>query len=252
MIEPNEELHALIERERAEAPPDAVIEQGWARLEAAMVAGLPPDPGLGLEGGAQTVTSAKLASTTSLKLVATVTAVVAGGVATWAITRDTNEPEPPSAVVQTMDPEPSPPAPLPEHPAIEPDDPSTPDEEELAAEPAGDVPPRPRAEPKPQDASDRLAAELALVDAARRALADEDADRALELARRHARLHRAGVLAEERNAIEAVALCKLGRPRARAVADRFLREHPRSTHIDRVHAACIGAPELPATDEESP
>ena len=79
-----------------------------------------------------------------------------------------------------------------------------------------------------------LAAELALVDAAKRALAAGDAARALDRLAAHARDFRRGQLAEERQALRVEALCAAGkRPQARAEATLFLREYPASTHADR-------------------
>jgi hypothetical protein len=88
-----------------------------------------------------------------------------------------------------------------------------------------------------------LAAELALVDAAKRALAAGDAALALDRLAAHARDHRRGQLAEERQALRVEALCAAGkRPQARAEATLFLREYPASTHADRIARACPATP----------
>lgn len=88
-----------------------------------------------------------------------------------------------------------------------------------------------------------LAAELALVDAAKRALAAGDAALALDRLGAHARDFRRGQLAEERQALRVEALCAAGkRPQARAEATLFLREYPASTHADRIARACPATP----------
>lgn len=88
-----------------------------------------------------------------------------------------------------------------------------------------------------------LAAELALVDAAKRALAAGDAALALDRLAEHARDFRRGQLAEERQALRVEALCAAGkRPQARAEATLFVREYPASTHADRIARACPATP----------
>lgn len=260
MNEPSDELRLLIARERdTDLPADAVVDEGWARLDAAVRGGLVPDPGL--DAAIDPLAPAtKVATATSTKLGVVVAAVVAGGVATWVATRDAVAPAEPERLAasssRSIDP---------------PKDPRTvddPSEIETFAEPqavsstiegsdespedtvTAVPPPRPRGAVRDEarDPADSLAAELALIEDARRALAEGRPERALELARRHARRHAAGALAEERHAVEALALCELGRPRGRGVADRFLREYPRSTHIDRVRVACIDA-DTPTRDE---
>ncbi|NUQ74877.1 MAG: hypothetical protein HUU21_15110 [Polyangiaceae bacterium] len=68
-------------------------------------------------------------------------------------------------------------------------------------------------------------------------------ERALELLSEQSAAFASGELREERAAARVVALCKLGRTEeARAVAESFLRENPRSLLADRVRAACPSTP----------
>jgi hypothetical protein len=255
MSSPSEELRALIDEERtSDVPPAAVVEHGWARLESAIGAGLPPpNPGLDFEPKVDPLVPTKAAALTSSKLGVVLAATLAGGAATWALTRDADEPvQASTAQMSDREAEDAPASVPPSNPDLEPPvvPEAPPEDDEPTPQQASPSPPGRVAGPKQQDSADRLAAELALIEEARRALAARNPQRALELARRHARLHPSGTLAEEREAIEAVALCELGRPRGRVVADRFLREHPRSTHIDRVRSACIHAPEVTPTRHE--
>jgi hypothetical protein len=266
MSHPSEDLRALIAREcETDLPPASVVEHGWTRLDAAVRAGVPADPGgLELDSAldAATVTT-KASAITSTKLSVVVAAVVAGGVATWAATRETESTiddtvaaprRGPSDQSTDAEPLPSP------RPIVRPPEPEhasaiateagedTPADDAPATEPS--PAPRPRLERHdPRDPADSLAAELALIEAARHALGNEGPQRALEMVRRHARLHPSGTLIEERRAIEALALCALGRPRGTDVALQFQQTYPRSTHIDRVRAACL-TPEVPSHEED--
>jgi hypothetical protein len=263
MTDSTDELRALLAREQeTDRPPPAVVEQGWARLEAAVAAGLPAEPQADLELDAGLdipPAAAEGVAITSTKLSVALAAVVAGGVATWAATRGADEPPPAARAHEAAElrthaeavqaPEPDEP---------EPDEPVEPDGVGAPPQESADEPPtrpkttstaRPRVAETPAGAADALAAELGLVEAARRALGDGNPKRSLELVRQHARLHPGGTLVEERRAIEALALCELGRPRARDAALQFQRTYPRSTHIDRVRAACLTPEALPVEDE---
>lgn len=88
-------------------------------------------------------------------------------------------------------------------------------------------------------AADTLAAEKALISAAREALARGDHATALAKLADHAREFPRGQLTEERAALRVEALCA-GNKRAqgRAEAQLFLRDHPGATQAARVAAAC--------------
>ncbi len=84
----------------------------------------------------------------------------------------------------------------------------------------------------------RLAAEVELITAAKRALAHEPA-RALELLSTHATRFADGQLQTERAGYRAIALCALGRTvQGRGEARLFVAAHPRSSLADRVRRAC--------------
>ncbi|MFO7566365.1 MAG: hypothetical protein R6X02_27225 [Enhygromyxa sp.] len=96
--------------------------------------------------------------------------------------------------------------------------------------------PRPLAAAAPSPAEPDITAELALVEAARRARSPQEAIAELE---QHARRFPSGTLLDEREALWAIASCELGdlddaARRARALAVR----RSKSPLIDRVAAAC--------------
>lgn len=83
--------------------------------------------------------------------------------------------------------------------------------------------------------SSDLRAEIALVDAARSAVATGADDRALVLLNRYDTSHRAGTFRPEATALRIEALDHLGRTgQARTLAQRFLAAHPDSPLADRV------------------
>jgi hypothetical protein len=86
-----------------------------------------------------------------------------------------------------------------------------------------------------------LDGELALLEGAQQALKQGDSARALAQLERHAAEHPAGVLATERIAIRAVALCESGKmTEGQREAKRFLERNPKSPLAVRVRAACFG------------
>lgn len=96
----------------------------------------------------------------------------------------------------------------------------------------------PAAQPSPTVAADSLAAELSLLDAAERALSSGQYERALSLAREHARAHPSGQLTAERRAIEASALCAAGDPRAPATFAALVRDHGSTAAVTRARVWC--------------
>ena len=105
----------------------------------------------------------------------------------------------------------------------------------------------PRAQPRASSTSasaapgapeDPLDVETRGLGEAHAALQAGDAERALSLLEQQSAAHAQGELRQERAAARVVALCKLGRAEARAAAESFLRENPRSPLTDRVRAAC--------------
>lgn len=99
-------------------------------------------------------------------------------------------------------------------------------------EPKRRVVPRPTTEPErrePAATETTLAAELRLLSRANAAMRAGRHAEALDVLAQHAREFEAGQLAPEREYKRALALCELGRSeQARAAADAFVREHPRS------------------------
>ncbi|MCY1059759.1 hypothetical protein [Nannocystis sp. SCPEA4] len=117
-----------------------------------------------------------------------------------------------------------------------------PEESRPVAEPAPE--PRPRASatraadvPKDMPALD---AELALLRAAREALAHNSPAAALQSLEQHAREFPGGHLVEERMLLRAQAQCELGeRAAARAAAAELVRAFPRSPHAATVAELCV-------------
>ena len=141
----------------------------------------------------------------------------------------------PTHDVETMSPVPEATAPAPEqHPAAHASSTgvTAPSAPSAAAAPSSD--------PRPQASS--LAEETALLAAARAALGRGEAKDALAKLEEMSERHPAGVLREERMATRVMALCAAGRTDdARAEAQRFLQETPRSLQAARVRASCVFA-----------
>jgi hypothetical protein len=102
---------------------------------------------------------------------------------------------------------------------------------------------RPATEPTPEPApalGSTLAEENRLLAQARAALIDERPEQALTRLADHARRFPDGVLAEERQALRAVALCEAGHDaEGDAAARSFLGEHPQAALAQRVRSACL-------------
>lgn len=102
--------------------------------------------------------------------------------------------------------------------------------------------PRERAARVHPEPTDSLAAELAIVSAARRALARGDGEGARAALARHAREFPEGALTEERSALEVLALCATGEhARAAAAARAFLARYPRSVSSASVRGSCAAS-----------
>lgn len=132
----------------------------------------------------------------------------------------------------------APPAPLPEAPAA-------------AHVPRAARPATQRAK-IPAPPSDALAAadpdrELALLRRAERAVRGDDSALALALIGELEEHYPRSSLLEERRAVELLAYCVAGASDARARAQRFLREHPRSVYAGRIAEKCADAGDLSTT-----
>jgi hypothetical protein len=98
------------------------------------------------------------------------------------------------------------------------------------------------AEPMPQSASaeDQINSEVAVLKRAREALRLGHPAQALQALAEYDRLFASGALAEERQAMAAIALCRLQPgPASRAQGEAFIRSAPASPLLERVRAACI-------------
>lgn len=170
-----------------------------------------------------------------------------GGAQGEATRRDgpsSSPPSPPATVdpaPATVDPAPAP-APMP-----------TPRSAELAAPVAQE------SEPSSKPATDRarrrgadessLADEIAIIEDIRAALLADDPKRALTHVRAHARRFPHGALAQEREALGAVASCTLGTEGARGEGEAFVAAHPTSPLVAKVRAACA---DLEPSEDEAP
>jgi hypothetical protein len=107
----------------------------------------------------------------------------------------------------------------------------------LASAPAPAAHPQSTAAP-PADSGQQLAAESALLDVARTALAAGEPDRALEGVARHASQFPRGLLSEEREALAIKALALAGRgPEASSRAARFRERYPASMFLRSIDAS---------------
>ena len=109
------------------------------------------------------------------------------------------------------------------------------------------VPPHPAAPavtpPAAAEITDSLAEEVRLLREARAALDRGDTSRVLASLDEHASRFPRGTLYEERLATRVLALCAMGRiDAARLAAQELERAAPRSPHLVRVRASCIGVP----------
>jgi hypothetical protein len=135
-----------------------------------------------------------------------------------------------------------PPAPEPP-PAVEGVKPSS-NEPERASHGAATGRPRSARSALPTVASPEssLAAELAMLQRARRALAAENGALALGIVEELDERFPKGLLLEERTATRVLSLCKLERvDAARREALRFLERYPASVYAERVRQSCVGS-----------
>jgi len=101
--------------------------------------------------------------------------------------------------------------------------------------------------------SSSLAEEVPLLRAARAALRSGEAARSLDLLTTHAARFPDGVMREERLALRVAALCDAGRrSEARAEAERFVREAPRSVFVERVRTTCVEARAVDSVTGDGP
>jgi hypothetical protein len=100
--------------------------------------------------------------------------------------------------------------------------------------------PRPAKEAQPSS----LAAEIAMLQRARRALNAENGRLAVGIVQELDEQFPRGVLMEERNATRVLGLCQLGQiDEARRMAHSFVEQYPGSVYAERVRRACVVDPE---------
>lgn len=258
-----DELDRLIAAERAAPPqpPDGSAPAGWQRLQRDVAAAVVPQfdvpPGI-----VETLAVAKAGASWGIvgKVLATV--VIAGGTTTAVVA---SRPEPvkaplveqahADAIVAAAAPrmenarasapaEALVPAPVAEiaAPPIEPEIALSPRVEvALDAEPESARARKPRSTTPASTATpeSKLERERELVSFAQRAIAEGSQTRALDLLEEHARQFPHGAMAEDRDALRVVALCRAKRfadaERRRA---QFFRRWPKSLHASRVRGAC--------------
>lgn len=92
--------------------------------------------------------------------------------------------------------------------------------------------------PPPTSAVDTLRAEIELMDRAKSALAAGDDGRVLVLLAEHGERFAKGSMIEERRGWTAIARCRRHAADARALADAFTRDYPRSALLDDLEHAC--------------
>jgi hypothetical protein len=85
---------------------------------------------------------------------------------------------------------------------------------------------------------DPLSAELALIERARQGLKSDNPQQALAALNEHGARFPNGVMAQERRALHALALCSLGDARGNQEAQRFLAQNPGSPLASHLRAGC--------------
>ncbi len=220
--------------------------------------GVPPLAGVGAAGGSRTWTGPWLAIG-GVSVLATLAAIAwllqpppepvvpavtpASPSAAAAVAVEAVEAPPRGAVAAAAPAQAAPEAPAAAAPAAEPVAEPVAIAEAPAAAPVAAVEPepataRPRPPLRPEDA---LKVEVELLGRARAALDHGSPDAALAALRHHGRRFADGQLAEEREALEIVALARLGKVgAAQSKANRFLRQHSRSLHSQAVRDAIAG------------
>lgn len=99
-----------------------------------------------------------------------------------------------------------------------------------------DAPDAPDA-PDAADGPDALDAERLLIERGKTALARRDFAAVQAAVQAHRRRHPAGAFAEERDALEAIALLRAGDPAGRAAAAAFAERYPKSPYLEPIRAA---------------
>lgn len=99
------------------------------------------------------------------------------------------------------------------------------------------TPPPPPTKSSPEPGT--LLEELRLLRRAQVHIKRGQLEEAVSVLEEHARRFPEGQVAEERQALQAITWCKLGRPEGREAAEAFLQAHPASPQAPRVKLACL-------------
>lgn len=242
-----EDVRAMIDAE----PPVLDVAAGLAALATAIDAS---PAGVGEPGATGSAASGATAGgAVAIAAGGVVVAILLAGLAFWALAPEPEAPAPPAPATEPRAADDAPIAPRVEPEPVEAPVVVAPTAEpptEAEPEPAPRPRPRPSREareaaaeaPAPSTTQDALREEMLVTSRARAALGADPA-RALSLAREGQRRFPSGLFAEEREAIEVLALAGLGRAdEARGAGQRFLRAHPASPFAERVRRAIAGAP----------
>lgn len=237
MSHDSERLLALIQAERAHLASGPVAgTDAWLKLSAAVDAGTAAPFDLPWSAVPSTLGAYSLVT---VGLSAGTTAVLIAAGVWWAASAPapvpmvSPPPPPPASQVvssstssATLAPPPAPPLP------------KTPQPRRAAPKAAPPPPPPPpptKAAPEPGT----LLEELRLLRKAQVHLKREQLEEALLVLAEHGRRFPEGQVAEERQALQAITWCKLGRPEGREAAKAFLQAHPASPQAPRVKLACL-------------
>jgi outer membrane biosynthesis protein TonB len=252
---------ARLERDAADAvkalgsartPDDGAAERAWVLMQQRLVGGPPP---IDIEAESRLAVARVRWIATGIAIAAVL--VIAVGVASWSAgwlaavdahtpaeaPYSTTRTEPSEDTATAREPvievEPAPEVSVPTPPTIA--------ESDAPAKPAKATKSPRRAEPEPEPEppagsaakTTTLAAEMRLLGRANAALRSGDPAAALAVLDEHARDFARGQLAPEREYKRALALCELGRAaKARAVADAFVKAHPRSPLRSKAETVC--------------
>lgn len=220
-------MKSLLDSERPlDVVPAATRSKLFAKVSASMagaaVAGSVGSAALGGKAVASTAAAGTTAVTAKVLVVAAVAFSVGGGVGAGvhAVVAPQPAPMQPAPIVIRVEAPPAPPPPV----VIE----------EPAQVPA---PPPARAPPTPKK-PDNLGAERSYIEQARAALSRHEAAAALSALAQHEREYPAGQLAEERSALQVIALNESGETaKARELAAKFRAKYPGSLLMPAVDAA---------------
>lgn len=236
MSHDSERLLALIQAEREHlASGPAARTDAWLKLSAAVDAGTAapfdlPWSAVPSTLGAYSLVTVGLSAGTAAVLIAAGVWWAANTPAPVPVASPAPPPAPQVASSSTSSASVAPP------PATPPKTPRTRRAPPKAAPPQVTPPPPPtKSSPEPGT----LLEELRLLRRAQVHIKRGQLEEAVSVLEEHARRFPEGQVAEERQALQAITWCKLGRPEGREAAKAFLQAHPASPQAPRVKLACL-------------